>query len=140
MTLVLLIVCSWLLSYIASPIYNCLLLSLDVLFQIIENEGDGYSPITGVFRAPVAGIYQFSISILSQLKAKYAHIQLMKGETELGILFAGDNVAQNGQMGTITVNTRLAKGDEVFARELAGNTGYVHGGSFSSFTGVLLDM
>ena len=64
----------------------------------------------------------------------------MKCETELGRLYAGDVVAQNGQMGTITVNTRLAKGDEVFARELAGQTGYVYGGSYSSFTGVLLDM
>ena len=88
----------------------------------------------------MAGIYQFSVSILSQSKAKYAHIQLMKGETELGRLFAGDTVATSPQMGTITVNTRLAKGDEVFARELAGNTGYVHGANYSSFTGVLLYM
>ena len=64
----------------------------------------------------------------------------MKGETELGRLFAGDTVARYGQIGTITVNTRLAKGDEVFAREMAGNTGYVHGDRYSSFTGVLLDM
>ena len=88
----------------------------------------------------MAGIYQFSVSILSQTIGKYAHIQLMKGETELGRVFAGDIVARYGQMGTITVNTRLAKGDEVFARELAGNTGYVHGDNYSSFTGVLLDM
>ena len=64
----------------------------------------------------------------------------MKGETELGKLYAGDVVANNGQMGTITVNTRLAKGDEVFARELAGQTGYVYGDNYSSFTGVLLYM
>ena len=88
----------------------------------------------------MAGIYQFSVSILSQTKDKYAHIQLMKGETELGRLYAGDIVARYGQMGTITVNTRLAKGDEVFARELAGQTGYVHGDNYSSFTGVLLYM
>ena len=86
----------------------------------------------------MAGIYQFSVSILSLRKDKRANIQLMKGETELGRVFAGDIVARYGQMGTITANTRLAKGDEVFARELAGNTGYVHGDNYSSFTGVLL--
>ena len=64
----------------------------------------------------------------------------MKGETELGKLYAGDVVAHNGQMGTITVNTRLAKGDEIFVREMAGHTGYVHGDNYSSFTGVLLYM
>ena len=88
----------------------------------------------------MAGIYQFSVSILSRAKDKYAHIQLMKGETELGRLFAGDTVAPSGQMGTITVNTRLAKGDEVFAREFPRHTGYVHGENYSSFTGVLLYM
>ena len=62
----------------------------------------------------------------------------MKGETELGRVFAGDIVASYPQMGTITVNTRLAKGGEVFARELVDHTGYVHGNNFSSFTGVLL--
>ena len=41
----------------------------------------------------MAGIYQFSVSILSRGKAKYAHIQLMKGENELGRVFAGDIVA-----------------------------------------------
>ena len=64
----------------------------------------------------------------------------MKGENELGRVFAGDIVARYGQMGTITVNTRLAKGDEVFARELVSKTGYVHGANYSSFTGVLLYM
>ena len=88
----------------------------------------------------MAGIYQFSVSIKSQGKDKHANIQLMKGETDLGRLFAGDIVASFGQMGTITVNTRLTKGDEVFARESAGHTGYIYGHNYSSFTGVLLYM
>ena len=105
--------------------------------QIIDNAGDGYSQSTGVFRATVTGLYQFSLSILSLRKGKYAHIQLMKNEVEIGRIFAGDVVAQYGQMGTVTVNTKLAEGDEVYAREMPSNTGYIRGSSYCSFTGVL---
>ena len=78
----------------------------------------------------MVGLYQFSISILSRRKGEYAHIQLMR-------IFAGDAAAVYGQMGTVTVNTQLTKGDEVYAREMPSQTGHVHGGSYCSFTGVL---
>ena len=107
------------------------------LLQIIDNAGDGYSQSTGVFRATVTGLYQFSLSILSLTKGEYAHIQLMRNEVEIGRIFTGD-VAVYGQMGTVTVNTQLTKGDEVYAREKLSRTGHVHGDSYCSFSGVLL--
>ena len=100
--------------------------------------GGGYSQATGIFRARVPGLYQFSLSILSQSKDKYAHIQLMKNNGEIGRVYAGDIVAAYGQMGSVTVVTQLAEGDEVYARELPSNTGYVYGNDYSSFSGVLL--
>ena len=108
--------------------------------QIVDNAGDGYSQSTGVFRATVAGLYQFSLSILSITKGKYAHIQLMRNEVEIGRIFAGDVAAAYGQMGTVTVNTQLTKGDEVYAREMPSLTGHVHGDSYCSFSGVLLSV
>ena len=108
------------------------------ILQVLDNVGGGYSPATGIFRAVVPGFYQFSLSILSQTKAKYAHIQLMKNNEEIGRLFAGDSVAAYGQMGSVIAVTKLAEGDEVYAREFPSNTGYVHGDNYSSFSGVLL--
>lgn len=109
-----------------------------VFDTVIDNVGEGYSPSTGIFRAPTAGLYQFSLSILSVTKSKYAHIQLMRGNSELGRIFAGDVVAAHGQMGSVTVTTQLTEGEEVYCREFPGNTGHVHGDSYSSFSGVLL--
>ena len=100
--------------------------------------GGGYSQATGIFRAVVPGLYQFSLSILSQSKSKYAHIQLMKNNGEIGRVFAGDAIAAYGQMGSVTIVTKLAEGDEVYAREFPSYTGYVHGDGYSSFSGVLL--
>ena len=106
--------------------------------QVLDNVGGGYSQATGIFRAVIPGLYQMSLSILSHTKGQYAHIQLMKNKDEIGRVFAGDIVAAQGQMGSVTVVTQLAEGDEVFAREFPSNTGYVHGGDYSSFSGVLL--
>ena len=100
--------------------------------------GGGYSQATGIFRAVIPGLYQFTLSIRSRTKGQYAHIQLMKKNDEIGRVFAGDIVAAYGQMGSVTVVTQLAEGDEVYAREFPSNTGYVHGSDYSSFSGVLL--
>ena len=100
--------------------------------------GGGYSQATGIFRAVIPGLYQISLSILSRTKGQYAHIQLMKNKDEIGRVFAGDAVAAYGQMGSVTVVTQLAEGDEVYAREFPSLTGYVHGDDYSSFSGVLL--
>lgn len=114
--------------------------SLHVLVfdTVRDNFGECYSASTGIFRAPVTGLYQFSLSILSNSKGKYAHIQLMRNVHEIGRIFAGDVVAAYGQMGSITVTTLLTEGDEVYSREFLGNTGYAHGDSYCSFSGVLL--
>ena len=104
----------------------------------MDNVGDGYSPATGIFRAAVPGLYQFSLSILSHSKNKFAHIQLMKNNREIGRVFAGDAVAAWGQMGSVTSTTELTEGDEVYAREFLDYTRHVHGANYSSFSGVLL--
>ena len=106
--------------------------------QVTDNVGGSYSPATGIFRAVVPGLYQFSLSIVSHSKNKYAHIQLMKNNGEIGRVFAGDIVAAYGQMGSVVVITQLAEGDEVYAREFPEHTGHVHGDAYSSFSGVLI--
>ena len=78
--------------------------------------------------------------MLSMRKGEYAHIQLMRNEVEIGRIYAGDTVAASGQMGTVTVNTQLTKGDEVYAREMPSLSGHVHGDSYCSFSGVLLSV
>ena len=91
-----------------------------------------------MFKARVEGLYLFSLTVLSNAKGQYAHIQLMKNGNELGKAFAGSDVANWGQTGTVTVTTYLKIGDEVFAREFADHTGNIHGYAYCSFSWALL--
>ena len=62
----------------------------------------------------------------------------MKNNEEIGRVFAGSDVASWAQSGSCTVTVKLVEGDEVYAREFPGHTGHLHGSSFYSFSGVLL--
>lgn len=110
-----------------------------VFDQVLVNVGGGYSSSTGIFRAPMSGTYLFSLTILSKTKAKYAHIQLMKNDVELGRIFAGSEIATWVQTGAVTIATHLTEGDEVYTREFPDHTGHLHGNNYCSFSGVLLN-
>lgn len=114
-------------------------LHIVVFDQVLENVGGGYSASTGIFRAPVSGTYLFSLTILSKGKAQYAHIQLMKNDTELGRAFAGSEVANWAQTGAIAIAEHLTEGDEVYTREFPGLTGHLLGENYCSFSGILLN-
>ena len=82
----------------------------------------------------MSGLYQFSLSILSVLKNKYAHIQIMRNDREIGRVLTADRY-----MGSVTVTKQLTEGEEVYCREFHATAGgHVHGDNFNSFSGVLL--
>ena len=64
----------------------------------------------------------------------------MKNENEIGKIFAGDSVAADAQMGAVSVNTHLNRGDEVYAMEIPRSTGHLFGDNYCSFSGVLLSV
>lgn len=103
--------------------------------RVVENTEDSYNKLTGIFRAPVSGMYLFSLSVMSE-GTDYVHTLLVKNGTEIGRIFA--DAVHYGQMGTITVVTHLEKGAEVYAKQMPGITGNMHGGHYCSFSGVLI--
>ena len=64
------------------------------------------------------------------------HTQLVKNGNEIGRTFAGSDAANWAQMGSVTIVTQLEKGDEVYAKQMAGMTGDLHGDLYCSFSGV----
>ena len=62
----------------------------------------------------------------------------MKNTEEIGRIFAGSDATGWPQAASCTVTTHLSEGDEVYAREFPEYTGHLHGDSFCSFSGVLL--
>ena len=100
----------------------------------MDNVGDGFNGLTGIFRAPSRGKYLFFLSILSQsIKAKNVYTHLIKNGIEIGRIFAGSDASNWGQMGSVTIVTYLEKGEEVYLKEIG--TGYLHGNLYCSFSG-----
>jgi len=65
-----------------------------VFSQTVFNHGDGYNNVTGVFTAPVSGIYMFTVHLCS-LPNKYPHIAFVK---------TGGSEIVKGAMGTSGVH------------------------------------
>ena len=64
------------------------------------------------------------------------HTLLLKNGSELGRTFAGSDASNWGQMGSVTIVTQLEKGDTVYAKQMNGPIGDLHGDFYCSFSGV----
>lgn len=61
-----------------------------VIFQqVLLNEGGGYSPSTGVFAAPVGGIYEFTAHFCNAI-SKFVAFAIVHNETEVAISTKGN--------------------------------------------------
>ncbi|KAL3831530.1 hypothetical protein ACJMK2_023271 [Sinanodonta woodiana] len=105
-----------------------------VLFDhIIVNEGNCYDSSTGRFKAPVRGLYSFSVTVLTGGLPQHVHLFIMKDKEEIGRVYSADGT------GSVVVVTVMEKGQVVFVKERPGHSETVHGGHWSTFTGLLLD-
>ncbi|KAK3596765.1 hypothetical protein CHS0354_038765 [Potamilus streckersoni] len=57
------------------------------LDKVDMNDGNGYHPANGVFRAPVKGMYMLSITAMNR-EGDPVHLALMNGVKELTRLFS----------------------------------------------------
>jgi len=116
-----------------------------VFDQVDTNLGGGYSGITrGVFTAPVAGTYVFSLTIYmyydrnrSSSYASNGDLYIMKNQDESIRVFV--NLDNNAHRGTASGTTVLSlnKGDHVRVQARTVNM-YIGGNNYSYFSGFLL--
>ncbi|XP_060606622.1 uncharacterized protein LOC132758931 [Ruditapes philippinarum] len=102
------------------------------------NLGGGYHHLSGIFIAPVSGIYLFCTSILAE---HYADIDV--GIVKNGIQLAGAYAVSAGQssydQGSASVAVQLNVGDEVWVGNLWPANTQIHGrGMHTSFSGALI--
>ncbi|KAK3608959.1 hypothetical protein CHS0354_026288 [Potamilus streckersoni] len=103
-----------------------------VIFDRVRvNKGNCYSNSTGRFVAPFRGLYSFSVTVLSY---QTVHLIIMKENEEIGRAFSGNSVTGSG---SVTVVTEMNKDQVVFVKEYPGKTEQMHGGDWSTFTGLL---
>ncbi|KAK3595078.1 hypothetical protein CHS0354_043176 [Potamilus streckersoni] len=106
-----------------------------VFDKVLENQGGGYNSHTGVFRAPYRGMYLFSVTIHSIVREQLL-LELMKNQSYIGRVVAGDSKSDWGDSGSVSVITTMDKGDEVYARSMYNAN--IYGNQWSSFMGVLI--
>ncbi|VDI16149.1 Hypothetical predicted protein [Mytilus galloprovincialis] len=103
--------------------------------KIVTNIQNGYNPTTGIFTAPVAGVYLFSYTVVSAA-GKYLHVYLSHNNTKQQTTWMKGSQYETGTADIILI---LKKGDQVAVKVHGSNTVYSDGRNlFSSFSGFLI--
>ncbi|KAL3892082.1 hypothetical protein ACJMK2_004319 [Sinanodonta woodiana] len=114
-----------------------------ILFDIvITNIGAAYHPHTGIFTAPVDGVYVFHVCAMSEPR-KWQFFELVKDGNFIQSILPDASNIHSHQTDSHTVVLQLSQGNEVWIR--TGPTGpmysnEIHGNGLSSFAGWLLYM
>ncbi|XP_063058026.1 complement C1q-like protein 2 [Engraulis encrasicolus] len=104
--------------------------------KVFANAGHAYSPTTGIFTAPVKGVYYFSFSG-HNVSSKPMALRLMKNGQQMVTMV--NHVAGNRyETGTNGMNLLLQKGDQVYMRLRANTWIFDNGNMHSTFVGHLL--
>ncbi|XP_071128063.1 heavy metal-binding protein HIP-like [Mytilus edulis] len=105
-----------------------------VFDKVYLNEGGGYNAHTGLFTAPVNGIYYFAVSFLAN--GGSTHLLLLKNNHEIARGYGKD---QN-DTGSVVSTVHLKKGDIIRVAEITGEGREgIRGDGWSSFNGFKLN-
>ncbi|XP_060559857.1 cerebellin-3-like [Ruditapes philippinarum] len=94
------------------------------------NIGSGYHRSTGLFIAPLPGVYMFSASVMTKGEIQ---LNIVKNGVPTAGMFASDR-----QQGSVTMVTELQVGDEILVRVQSPNDAYIWGDRLTSFCGFLI--
>lgn len=104
--------------------------------DILLNEGNGYNPNTGVFRASVEGIYVFAVKICSWWQ-QWDELEIVHDQVVIGRALSGDSAVSS--CGTDVATAYLKVGSEVWVARARGTGGAIQRTIYwCSFIGVLV--
>ncbi|CAG2227914.1 C1QL [Mytilus edulis] len=102
--------------------------------RIVTNVGKAYSARSGIFRAPVPGVYSFFFSLMG-LHSNHIYMYLYKNHVEVTRLYIGGKGRH--EVSSNTVYLTLKKGDEVYTKGTEGEKLYADE-PYNLFSGVLI--
>ena len=104
-----------------------------VVFEnVLENTDNDYNKHSGVFTAPIRGLYHFTASA-RQSRSGYLHLGLFKNAKEMAV-----SVAVNYNSLTISVALILDKKDHVYVKNIWTQSSGIVGVGQSYFSGHLV--
>ncbi|KAL4237285.1 Elastin microfibril interfacer 2 [Mactra antiquata] len=111
-----------------------------ILFDRVKvNVGDAYNPTTGIFVAPYAGMYVFTVTGTSKW-GKTVTLELTVDGNRVAHIYSDSKNSGSYNSGTKTYVQELEKGSQVSVKMGAWINNYdLHGNGLTSFTGFLLD-
>ena len=99
--------------------------------NVILNRRGGYDPKTGIFTAPRTGLYQISVTIMSNA-GQYAALDIAKNDLVLLRLYCP---AVHGSTQTANPVLELKSGDKVCVINRTSRLQRIYGDKFSYFSG-----
>lgn len=105
--------------------------------HVFTNTGNAYSPVTGIFKAPVSGIYYFRYTAFG-FTSKHRRVSLYKGG-QVMVTVTDHSTPHDGEdSGSNGVTLQLEEGEEVYTRLKAEHQVYDDGAHHTTFTGFLI--
>eukprot|EP00105_Crassostrea_gigas_P027750 XP_011449190.2 PREDICTED: heavy metal-binding protein HIP-like [Crassostrea gigas] len=106
-----------------------------VIFDKVSlNEGNAYDNISGIFTAPLDGIYSFTWTILTA-SGKYFVTELVLNGQRVAYNHADGRGHDGFPMTTSHAKIKIKKGDKVWIRATGNYGQYAHGGHYCYFSG-----
>ncbi|XP_071174579.1 complement C1q tumor necrosis factor-related protein 3-like [Mytilus edulis] len=102
--------------------------------KVVTNVGKAYSARSGIFHAPVPGVYSFTFSLMG-FHSNTVYMYLYKNNAEVTRLYT--NGGGRHEVASNTVYLSLKKGDEVYTKGTEGKKLYA-AEPYNLFSGVLI--
>ena len=88
-----------------------------LIFDVVRtNAGNGYNKFSGLFTAPVSGLYTLTCSIMMNGPGAFASYVIIKNEEIVGTFFVDAEHSTEYRSSSMTVIVSLQVGDVLFVR------------------------
>ncbi|VDI16756.1 Hypothetical predicted protein [Mytilus galloprovincialis] len=107
--------------------------------KVFTNIQNGYNPTTGIFTAPIAGVYQFSSVVMSQ-NGKTLIASLWHNTIKIASMYTTSSTFQTGSLSMVL---DLKKRDQIAVKsyinsQYSSNIFYSDSNNYSTFSGYLI--